>query len=458
MDGFELRYVFWAVSLGGLSAASLPLGSLVGLLLQPRATLAAILAAFGAGALIAALSVELVAPTVAALGQPSEHGDAVPAFWALLLGAVAGGILFVLLDRLVAERGGFLRKASTAISWFTRRQYERDCAMLRELCAVPLLRALPAAEVQLLLRDVGRRVLSDEQVLFREGDPSEALYLVRNGQIELQRGGASFSSAGPRSVLGELGLVAGVPRTLAAMARGTVEVFEIQREAFERWRARCPEFDAGVRRLATQRLAEVLEQEDQRSEDERRWGMAAIAALNEGSVVPSPGDLRRASEQHGGAGLAVWLGMLIDGVPESIVIGSGLAGLLSVQLAAHGAVSFAEVVPYTLIAGLFLSNFPEALSSSVGMRTQGWHPGRVFSLWALLLVVTAVGAGVGYLLGEVVPHVALIGVEGVAAGAMLTMLTATMIPEAVELSGSGTRAGLATLLGFLGAISFKLLE
>lgn len=455
---FEPTYLVWAVLLGGLSAASLPLGSLVGLWLQPRATLAAVLAAFGAGALIAALSVELVAPTVAALGEPGEHGDSVAAFWALASGAVAGGLLFAVLDRLVAERGGFLRKASTAISWFTQRQYQRNCDMLRELCAVPLLRVLPAAEVELLIRDVRPRVLSDEQILFREGEPSEALYLVRTGQIELQKGGVRSGSAGPRSVLGELGLVAGLPRTLAAVARGTAEVFEIQREAFERWRARCPEFNAGVRRLATERLAEVLEQGDQKSEDERRWGLAAITALNEGSVVPSPGDLRRAAEQHGGAGLAVWLGMLIDGVPESIVIGSGLAGLLSVQLATQGAVSFADVVPYTLIAGLFLSNFPEALSSSVGMRAQGWHPSRVFSLWALLMLVTAVGAGVGYLLGEVVPHVMLIGVEGVAAGAMLTMLTATMIPEAVELSGSSTRAGLATLLGFLGAISFKLLE
>lgn len=458
MDGIDPRYLFWAVSLGGLSAASLPLGSVAGLVLQPRAATAAVLAAFGAGALIAALSVELVAPTVAALGQSSDHGSEVAAFWALALGAIVGGLLFAVLDRLVAERGGFLRKASTAISWFTHRQREEHAAMLRDLCAVPLLRQLPADEVDLLVHDVRRRIVSDEQMLFREGEPSDALYFVRDGQLELLRNGTRLGDAGPRSVLGELGLVAGIPRTLAAVARGTVEVLEIQREDFERWRARCPQFDASVRQLATQRLAEVLEQDDRRSEEERRWGEAAIASLREGAVVPSPGDLRRASEEHGGAGLAVWLGMLIDGVPESIVIGSGLVGLLSAQIAAEGTVHFADVVPYTLIAGLFLSNFPEALSSSVGMQAQGWRPGRVFSLWVALLVVTAVGAGVGYLLGEAVPHVALVAVEGVAAGAMLTMLSATMIPEAVQLSGSGTRVGLATLLGFLAAISFKLLE
>ena len=57
--------------------------------------------------------------------------------------------------------------------------------------------------------------------------------------------------------------------------------------------------------------------------------------------------------------------------------------------------NFAEVVPYTLIAGLFLSNFPEALSSSVGMAQQGWSHTRVLTMWTVLVVVTALGAGVG---------------------------------------------------------------
>jgi zinc transporter ZupT len=121
-------------------------------------------------------------------------------------------------------------------------------------------------------------------------------------------------------------------------------------------------------------------------------------------------------------------------------------------------VAFADVVPYTLVAGLFLSNFPEALSSSVAMRAQGWRPPVIALMWCALMVITAVGAGVGYLVGESLPHVAMAAVEGVAAGAMLTAIAATMIPEAVHLSGSGSRVGLGTLFGFLAAISFKLLE
>ena len=92
------------------------------------------------------------------------------------------------------------------------------------------------------------------------------------------------------------------------------------------------------------------------------------------------------------------------------------------------------------------------------MRSQGWSAQRVFSLWLALLAITAAGAGVGYLLGEAVSHATLVAIEGLAAGAMLTTIASTMIPEAVHLAGSGARVGLATLLGFLVATSFKLLE
>ena len=70
MDYLSLKFLIWATSLGALSAVSLPMGSLVALHTNPRPQLISILAAFGAGALIAALSVELVAPTVFAL-----HGE-----------------------------------------------------------------------------------------------------------------------------------------------------------------------------------------------------------------------------------------------------------------------------------------------------------------------------------------------------------------------------------------------
>jgi zinc transporter ZupT len=152
--------------------------------------------------------------------------------------------------------------------------------------------------------------------------------------------------------------------------------------------------------------------------------------------------------------LAIWLGILLDGIPESFVNGAGL--LVILQSKAAGSVGFADVVPYTLIAGLFLSNFPEALASSANMRLQGFGKQRIFLLWFSLLVITALGAGVGFLLAGSLNHTWVVFAEGLAAGAMLTMIAAAMIPEAVHM-GTANAVGLATLAGFLAAISFKLL-
>jgi len=78
-------------------------------------------------------------------------------------------------------------------------------------------------------------------------------------------------------------------------------------------------------------------------------------------------------------------------------------------------------------------------------------------MWFSLLVIISVGSGAGFLVAESMSHTWMAVIEGIAAGAMLTMIAAAMIPEAV-LMGSGNTVGLSTLAGFLGAILFKLLE
>ena len=157
--------------------------------------------------------------------------------------------------------------------------------------------------------------------------------------------------------------------------------------------------------------------------------------------------------------MAIWLGILLDGVPESFVIGSALAVSISVALTHNGpeTILFGSIIPYTLIAGLFLANFPEAMSSSIGMRKQGWGKTRVFIMWFSLMIMTSIGAGLGYWLGGTLSHNVIVIIEGLAAGAMLTMIAAAMIPEAVHLGGSSI-TGLGTLAGFVSAVAFKLLE
>jgi len=91
------------------------------------------------------------------------------------------------------------------------------------------------------------------------------------------------------------------------------------------------------------------------------------------------------------------------------------------------------------------------------MLAVGWTRRRIFLMWFALMVVTAVGAGLGYLLAGMLSETWLVFAEGVAAGAMLTMIAAAMIPEAAA-HGNPSVVGLSTLAGFLAAVAFKLFE
>jgi ZIP family zinc transporter len=91
------------------------------------------------------------------------------------------------------------------------------------------------------------------------------------------------------------------------------------------------------------------------------------------------------------------------------------------------------------------------------MKSQGMKHSKVFMLWLSLMLMTGIGAALGYLLGGALSHTFVVAIEGVAAGAMLTMIAAAMIPEAAH-RGGPIASGVGTMLGFIAAISFKLLE
>jgi zinc transporter ZupT len=133
--------------------------------------------------------------------------------------------------------------------------------------------------------------------------------------------------------------------------------------------------------------------------------------------------------------LAIWLGIALDGIPESLIIGSTMEGS-SVSLA--------------LIGGLFLANIPESMSSAAVMKKQGSPSWLILVMWFSLMVMTAVGAAFGNVFIAGAPHHLSAMLEGLAAGAMLAMIAQTMLPEAYEHGGWLT--GLMTVAGFLAAI------
>lgn len=460
MEAMNHTYLIWAVSLGALSAASLPLGSVVGLQMNPRPAIISVMAAFGAGALISALSVELVAPTVLALEGgvgAHQHGDAHANFIALIIGASAGGVLFVLLDNLVNSFGGFLRKTSSSITYLTAHKHKRQMQLLKQLTSFSLLKDLPTEHVNSLLSMIQSVSYADGDVIARTGDPCEELIFINSGTVEVILETGVSAELGKGEVTGIVTLLLDRPYAADITAKTDIDGLSLSKPDFDRLRAISKEFDKAVHYLSAQRLETVKELLEDRGNRRTEWLQQAGQALKTGAQMPDALELRKAREEHKSAPLAIWMGILLDGIPESFVIGAGLLVLLQAKIQSLETLAFVDIVPYTLIAGLFLSNFPEALASSANMRLVGWSKRRIFLLWLALMIITAVGAGVGFVLAGSLNHTWLVFAEGLAAGAMLTMIAAAMIPEAVHM-GRANLVGLSTLAGFIAAISFKLLE
>jgi zinc transporter ZupT len=138
------------------------------------------------------------------------------------------------------------------------------------------------------------------------------------------------------------------------------------------------------------------------------------------------------------APLAIFLGALVDGVPESLVIGATMVGGAAPSL--------------SFLMAVFLSNFPEAMSSATGMTRVGFSRGRIIGMWCGLAALSGLAALLGNaLLSHAAPAVLALA-EAVAGGGILALLSNTMMPEAFELGGR--RVAFATIAGFL--IAFML--
>jgi zinc transporter, ZIP family len=146
--------------------------------------------------------------------------------------------------------------------------------------------------------------------------------------------------------------------------------------------------------------------------------------------------------QAGGVALAIVLGIVLDGIPESLVIGLGLL--------------LGEGVSVAVLAAVFLSNLPEAIAATTGLAAAGWKTSRIYGLWFLVAAVSALSSLAGFALFDDASPNTIAFVLAFAAGAILTMLADTMMPEAFEQSGK--LVGLCTTFGFALAFAISTLE
>ncbi|MCW2926366.1 MAG: putative integral rane protein [Thermoleophilia bacterium] len=135
---------------------------------------------------------------------------------------------------------------------------------------------------------------------------------------------------------------------------------------------------------------------------------------------------------------SIVLGATLDGIPESLAIGA--------TVAAAGAGS----LPLTLPIAVALSNFPEALAATTGLRAAGHRPSRILLLWLGLVLASGVAAAAGFAVLERVDESVRAILDAFTAGAVLAMLADTMIPDAYR--DAGRIAGICTVLGFIASV------
>lgn len=149
------------------------------------------------------------------------------------------------------------------------------------------------------------------------------------------------------------------------------------------------------------------------------------------------GEQQPTEDEQEGSGSAIAVGALLDGIPESVVLGLSLLG--------------GNGVGVPVLAAIFISNLPEGLSSAAGMKRNGRSAHYVFGVWIGVAVASGAAGLLGCLLLQGASAEVIAAITALAAGAILTMVADTMIPEAFERTHLYT--GLIATLGFLTAFT-----
>jgi zinc transporter, ZIP family len=183
--------------------------------------------------------------------------------------------------------------------------------------------------------------------------------------------------------------------------------------------------------------------------DAVRVGMAMFAGALLYYIGDRLLDTRGAGPRHeikpsgagSSSGAAMFVGALLDGVPESFILGMGLA--------IGGSISVA------FLAAILISNIPQGVAGTTGLKDAGYSERHIFAMWAGLTVMSGLASLLGYLVADAVPKEGL-DVKAFAAGALLMMLADSMIPEAYK--NGGRTVGFLTVCGFLTAAALSVAQ
>lgn len=414
--------------------------------------------AFGAGALLFALTTELFGH---ALHVASDaHGQIVDP-WLIgmtMIGAAVGGLLFQALNQILNNQGAFLRKGVLIRKHIVqlRRRYAK--VFFRSLSHIKILRGLPAEEAIEFIPYMKKAKFRKGQTIFEEGDAGDRLYFIISGSVNIIRGAGDDSqpiaTLHPGDIFGEMALFINTTRNAAVTAQTAVEVWQLLKSDFDYLLNKFPSMQKAFYGIVKERIQDLAQKDAVLQEEAQKWEEQALEKLDMVSANLSDENIQEEVEEQtkkGGAALSIWLGIALDGIPESLIIGMLVVAAVEEQTA----------VSLAFIAGVFLANLPEAMSSAVTMRKNNDTIKKIFWMWMSLCILTGIGAFLGTLIFPAYPegllHYFIFFIKGIAAGAMLTMIAETMLPEAFE-QGGGPVVGLSTLTGFLAAMVVKLIH
>lgn len=431
-----------AVGLLGLATTSSALGgAAIGLYVPMSKRILAGILAFSAGALISALAIDL-----AFEGAQSLHARGYGALgaWAFIGGGFAiGACLYYAAALFLEKRGSAVRYKTRFREYARERKQQENKELIGLLSKCALLRHLPPDEIERLLPCVRERHLGAGEVLFRAGDPGDALYIVARGKVRVLAGDAQcggegrlLAELGEGQAVGEMALLSGGLRTATVRAAEETDLLTIGKADFSQLIAADPRMAEAVDRLSHERAVSNL---SAGGTDAATWAKVASSNLDHLSRQDTGRLLAEASQ---GAGLAIVLGNILDTIPGCLVIGAKFDGVQTLAL--------------TLMVGMFVGGVPEAAASAAMLRRAGFSSRAIFGLWSTVLAAGAIAAIAGKtMIGSSDSMVAIFS-QAVAGGAVLALVAHAMIPESIDEGGS--LVVLPTVGGFLFALYVALAE
>ena len=436
--GLSLTDIMAVALLGLATTSSVMLGAVLGLYLPfPKKVLAGVLA-FAAGSLIAALAIELGFEGAYDLVR---HGASVRGAWVAIAGGFAvGAVIYYVTSLFLEQKGAALRYPSRFLEYALDRKRQAVGEKLALLSKCDLLRHLPPEQIEPLLDRVQDREVRAGEIVFRTGDPGDALYIVAHGVVEVLNGSdqRTLAELGDGQAFGEMALLSEGTRTATIRAKTDTRLLTIGKDDFERLLAEDPFLDEQVRKLSHERAIANLRSGDV---NPALWVQTARESVDRLSRSEEHRLLQEA-KQGKGAGLAIVFGNILDTIPGCLVIGAKFAGF--------------ETLSLTLILGIFLGGIPEAAASATMLRKAGYSDRTIFLLWSTVLVTGVVAAVAGKLFINGSESMAAVLAQAVAGGAILALVTHAMIPEALHKGGSGIV--LPAVGGFLFALYLALVE